>query len=86
MDTARSVKTDIVDDRLRERRLDALLQIETRSGDPGYAFVITEHKSRPESSVLVQLLKYAAQLYSWAVLDRWAEQFVDATTLQQALA
>ena len=65
VDTAVAMPTVLTDTRLREFRLDGLIQVRTRSGDTELAYVIAEHKSSPERLVAVQLLEYLSAVYSW---------------------
>lgn len=48
---------------LRGQRADLVVSVRLKSGETLSVFILVEHKSRPDSGLMVQILKYQSSLY-----------------------
>ena len=64
-ETATLLNPGFVDDGLRQSACDTLIRVETKYGKSRLAFVVVEHKSRPDKRVALQLLRYITRVYEW---------------------
>jgi predicted transposase YdaD len=64
-ETARLVTEFITDPGLRQKFMDILIEVQTKSGETRLALVIGEHKSYPDKWVALQLAGYMQRLNEW---------------------
>jgi predicted transposase YdaD len=63
------VAGSFVDEELRQHRSDLLFRVQLKVGRDAFAYVLTEHKSSPDPSARLQLLRYVVR-----VLTHWYDR------------
>ena len=56
-------KDSFIDPQLAEHRSDLLYAVPRIDGEPGYVYVLFEHKSHPEPDIALDLLRYLARIW-----------------------
>ncbi|CAK0776937.1 transposase [Gammaproteobacteria bacterium] len=61
--TIRTAKGSFVDPKLREHHTDLLFEVTGRDGSPVLVYLLAEHKSSPDRWVVLDLLRYASEIW-----------------------
>ncbi len=59
----RSNKGSFVDERLKEHSSDLLYRVDFKDGKGAYIYLLFEHKSRPDTKVAYQILRYLTRIW-----------------------
>ena len=68
-DPPEPVPASFVDEDLRQHHSDLLFRVHLKSGKDAFAYLLMEHKSRPDEGAPLQLLRYVVR-----ILSQWYEQ------------